>query len=503
MARLVPLPIGTIRFTVPARMVVGEKLAILNGLLARLADGDVAFVHWKSNEHLKAALRGDTDLDLLVDVAARDRFVATVFAFGFVPMLPPRERVIPGLESFLGMDQDTGKLIHLDVHFRVVLGERFLKNHHLPVETWLLSNPTRLEGVAVPQAEQELLLLYVRCVLKTRSRQIARALVKGGSPLPVRIRKEAAWLSARVDDDHLEEAVGECGLDVTPSEVLDFRQRAQEDRFDWRYLVDRKRSLGPRLRPFERLPWYRAAVKRVWLHVRAGRGMRRIGLGMPHRHLGFAPPVIATVGADGSGKTKLTRDLESWLGEKLVVRHVYFGQPKTGLVFKTLNKPGSIARGRGESGNPWPLLERLSVYTDAIKWLMLARRRRSLARRARSAANRGEIVIAERYPLADFFDRKVPMDGPRLQPDGPLAGFEMAQYRAMPAPDLTIVLDTSVEVLRDRKLDLTLEEHVAKVEAVKALEESPNRVMIDAALPYEDVLARAKSVVWEALLARR
>ncbi|MGB8362768.1 MAG: hypothetical protein WCE80_15315 [Acidimicrobiia bacterium] len=481
----------------------GEKLAIVNDLIARLDDADVHFVHWKSNEHLAAALEGDTDLDLLVEAGARERFVVVVSGLGFLPMLAPRERTVTGLESFLGMDRASGKLVHLDVHFRVVLGEQLLKNHHLPVEGWLLSHPVELEGVAVPQAEQELLLLYVRCVLKTRSRQIARAIVKGGSPLPDRIRKEATWLAKRADDTRIEEVVAGSGLDVTALEVSDFRQRALDGKLDWRYMVERKRSLVPRLRKFERLPWYSAAAKRVWLRLRTGRAMRSIGLGLPRRHLPFATPVVAAVGADGSGKTKLTRDLESWLGAKLMVRHIYFGQPKTGLVFKTLNKPGSVARNRAAAGRPWPRLDRIAAYTDAAKWLMLAGRRKALARRARAAAVRGEIVIAERYPLPDFHDMESPMDGPRLQPDGPFAGFEMRQYRSVPAPDLTIVLNTSVEVLRARKLDLTLEEHVAKVEAVASLGRMPGRITIDASRPYDEVLKEAKDAVWGALLARR
>ena len=112
-------------------------------------------------------------------------------------------------------------------------------------------------------------------------------------------------------------------------------------------------------------------------------------------------------------------------------------------------------------------------------------------------------MVAERYPLPDFFDMESPMDGPRLQLYGPFAGFEMRQYRAVPAPDLTIVLNTSVDVLRARKLDLTLEEHVAKVEAVGALEPVPGRVIIDVARPYDEVLEAAKNALWEALVARR
>ena len=46
---------------------------------------------------------------------------------------------MPGMESFLGFDPTTGTLLHLDVHYRLVLGEQLIKNHHLPVEDWLLA----------------------------------------------------------------------------------------------------------------------------------------------------------------------------------------------------------------------------------------------------------------------------------------------------------------------------------------------------------------------------
>jgi hypothetical protein len=108
-------------------------------------------------------------------------------------------------------------------------------------------------------------------------------------------------------------------------------------------------------------------------------------------------------------------------------------------------------------------------------------------------------VIAERYPLREFFAMETPMDGPRLQPDGPFAGLEIRRYRAIPAPDLTLVLDTNVDTLRDRKLDLTMEEHVAKVAAVQSLEVAPGMVIIDAGRPYEEVLLEAKTVIWRTL----
>lgn len=477
----------------------GDVLRLTADVLAALRERGIGVVHWKSNEHLPAALLGDTDLDLLVDPDDQERFVDVVSDLGFLPLEPPRERRLPGLESYLGFDEMSGKLVHLDVHYRIVLGEQLIKNHELPLGEWLLDGVPGPGGMAVPRPERELLVLYVRSGLKTKTRQIVRAAVKGGSPFPDNIRREGRWLAEQTNVPALAEAAAGSGLDISAEELVEFRERAIERRLDWRYVLDTKRSLLSRLRVFERMPWYVALPRRAWVRGRNGRVMSRLGLGLPRRHLAFPTPVIAAVGADGSGKTRLTKDLESWLGAKLLVRHVYFGQPKNGLVFRLLNKPGSIARnrGQGEGGPAW------ARYTEAAKWLWLAMLRRRKARAARAAARRGTVVIAERYPLTDFFSMDVPMDGPRLQPDGPFAGLEMRMYRGIPQPDLVIVLHADLETLRGRKEDLTREEHIPKVEAVESLGESPGRARIDVTMPYEEVLAAAKHAVWEALSARR
>lgn len=471
-------------------------LSSISEVFSALDSEGVRYVHWKSNEHLGEALRGETDLDILVEQGSAQAFDEIVEKLGFLPMEPPKARQIPGIDSYLGYDTGSGRLVHLDVHYRVVLGEQLLKNHHLPVEDWLLAETSEHLDVAVPAPERELLILFIRSGLKTKSRQIVRASLKGGSPLPENIRREARWLAEQADPDRLGATAASSGLPVGRAELLEFRERALDDRMEWRYVLATKRSLLSRLRSYERMPWYAAFVRRVWVRTRNGRLMNRLGLGLPRRHLGFTTPVIAVVGADGSGKTRLTRDLESWLAGKLVVRHFYFGQPKSGVVFKMLNKPGSVARNRGQDGSEFPSLLR---YTEAAKWLWLALVRRRLARTAWGAARQGNVVICERYPLADFFSMKTPMDGPRLQSTGPWATTEMRIYGSMPEPDLLLILDGDLETLRARKEDLTREEHIPKVEAVAALEEVANRIRIDVTQPYKKVLAMAKSAVWEGL----
>jgi len=476
-----------------------DQLQLSTSLFDALDAGGVDYTHWKSNEHLHAAVRGQTDLDLLVRAEHRDTFRSIVERREFVTMLAPEVRRVPGLESFLGFDETTGSLLHLDVHYRLVLGEQLIKNHHLPVEEWLLAESSRLEGVRIPAPPREFLLLYVRAMLKTTGRQFLRSRIKGGSPLPDRILKEARWLGDQVDDASLVAAAETSGLGVTADEVAEFHRRAGDADIDWRYVLDRKRSLRKRLRRYERLPRYRAVPKRLWLRFRSTRPAKRLGWGIPPRRLPGAAPLIAVVGADGAGKSRLTRDLESWLGWKLTVRHIYFGQPKTGVVFKVLNKPGSMARKSGGGG----VFGRVARYTDALKWMMLARKRRNRADSARAASRAGEVVIAERFPLREFHSMDTPMDGPRLRPGDPLAGLELSQYAAIDAPDLTLVLDTDVDILRDRKLDLTVEEHHAKVDAIRSLAPGPGRIVIDAGMAYEQVLLDAKTAIWRAILEGR
>ncbi|MGH8916555.1 MAG: hypothetical protein ACRDZM_18820, partial [Acidimicrobiia bacterium] len=107
------------------------RLELAKSLFTTLDAEGVDYVHWKSNEHLPAALEGDTDLDLLVDPDDRTDFLTVIEGLGFVAMLPPPARAVPGIDSYLGFDPATGALLHLDVHYRLVLGEQLIKNHHL------------------------------------------------------------------------------------------------------------------------------------------------------------------------------------------------------------------------------------------------------------------------------------------------------------------------------------------------------------------------------------
>lgn len=473
---------------------LGDRLSLVGELLHELDQAGIAFVHWKSNEHLPAALRGETDLDLLVDRGRRHEFEELVADAGFVAIEAPRMRRVPGMQSYLGLDSRSGRLVHLDVHYDLVMGERLIKNHHLPVEGWLIDTPGSLMGVPVPAAEKEFILLYTRSVLKTGPKQFLRAAVKRVSPFPSRIQKEMAWLAARVDEESLERELHEGAVPVRPEAVIEFKRRIETGQLDWRWVLGQRVTVWRALRRHRRHKGLSAVVRRALINLRSSKLGRRLGVGLKRRTISGRGIVVALVGADGAGKSRVAEDITRWLGGKVEVEHLYFGQPKAGLIYSLLAKPGSLVRNRGIG-----VFKPVATYTDALRWVAIAARRSRLADRARRRADRGEVVVAERYPLPEFYSMETPMDGPRLHRQSGLLGLrriESRLYGRIPPPDLTIVLRTDIETLRARKLDLTFDEHLPKVEAVAALEPSDDREVVDAGLPYEEVLDRTKHLIW-------
>ena len=118
------------------------------------------------------------------------------------------------------------------------------------------------------------------------------------------------------------------------------------------------------------------------------------------------------------------------------------------------------------------------------------------------------MVVAERYPLEEFFSMDAPTDGPRLQSGatsqpGLFARMEMRTYRRIGRPDLVLALQADVDTLHDRKPNTPMPELRAKAAATRALAARSDVFALDAERPYEEVLLAAKTVIWGALSETR
>jgi hypothetical protein len=489
-------------------MTVAEKgpLHVCQRFFESLNQEHLRYCHWKSNEHLPEALAGETDLDLLVASDQRTRLVRVLDVLDFKRVCSPAEKRYPGLEDYLGFDEESGALVHLHVHYVLILGQRHLKNHHLPLEAAVLDDVRMLGLVRVPSAEMEMLLLVIRANMKLSLFRLLRRWRRPGIHLlPKAIVREFHFLARDWDEERFLSVVRDSGLPLSEPQLRAFISSVLEGSITTLDLYRMRATVFRSLRGFRRLRLSRAALRGLrsqFFRSRLARSLAPRKKTLPGRG-----PAVALVGADGAGKTALSGDLRVWLSWKLLAPPAYFGIPKRARTYRALRWATARLRSPKLSAEGRPFrarAARLEQRLRAAQWLFVARRRLSEYQRVQRLAARGAVVVADRYPLDVFHSMEEPMDGPRIRRElGDVAARSAAREEALYAriglPSRVLVLRTGLESLRARKPGLDPVAHGRKVSAVNAIGSSELFAVIDGERCYQEVLLDLKRSVWSLL----
>lgn len=465
-----------------------EPVPLVGALLAGLEQAGVRYCHWKSNESLARSLTADNDLDLLVDRRDATRASAVLADLGFRIARPVEARQIPALVDHLGLDCATGKMVHVQVHHQLVVGDDMTKNFRLPVEDAYLASVDRSGPMPVPAPEWELLVLVLRLGIKHCPWD---ALVSGKGRATPSERRELEHLRARADRatvDRLRSA----HLPSVSARTLALVERAVERDSG---LVRRAvtgwillRALAPlgRMTPTRDLflrSWRRFrrdALAGVWPEPISGRRLDTGGL------------LVGIVGGDGSGKSSTVAATAAALADHLPVDVVHLGKPPRSVVRRLHDRLRAASGGDRSRGS-------------AVAAVLLARDRRRTHRRAERRAAAGRVVITDRYPLAAI----TAMDGPRLRPSSgsslglltrSLAPIERRYYARIRPPDLLIVLRVSPEVAVTRRPEQDAEFVRSRAAEVHGHDwTGEGAVVVDADRPQSEVLAAVREAVWKSL----
>lgn len=473
----------------------------------------IRYCHWKSNLRLGRGLSGATDLDLLIDPADAGRFREQLAAFRVRRVLAPPGKRYPSIEDYLGLDPATGALFHLHVHYRLVLGEQFVKNYRLPLEERFLDSARPRLGVMTPAPELELTVLCLRALLKYRDRDGLKDLLGIRSPgIPAHIGDEIRWLASQTTAARTSAVAGEA-LGPEVAGVIDrFLPLAVRASRDGRALLRLRRDARTALIPSRRHD-QGAALARY-----ARESIRR------RNRLRFAPArkmtlpggglSVALLGADGAGKTTAAAALHERFGRMLETRRYYLGSKQPSwlsdrlyVAFRAFRRGHRSFAARFGATN---VISRalagtrqalLYAHYLSVGWDRYRRHRRGLR-----DAERGALVLYDRFPLV------APLDGPVIGQTGEgrlaraFARREEALYRRFQSPDLLLALVVDPDVSLRRKPDHDRDAVEAKARLLGELMNGAATrpvagrvVAIDAAQPLPRVLAEAGVAIWDSL----
>jgi thymidylate kinase len=483
-----------------------EALGISKAFFETSKKRGIALCHWKSNLHLNDALAGKTDLDLMVHVDDCSKFKRVIADLDFKEMISPPEKRYPGIEDYLGFDYETGNLIHLHVHFKLIMGQKKVKNHHLPLEQYVLNNLHEINGVPVPRAEIELLFLCLRANLKTSVKDVWRVRLRKRSMIyPSAIIEEFNFLLVNANSNKFRRAIQKSGLLLDEALFVEFSDALRNDCLTF------KLSLKMRTHVFKSLKKYRrysapVCFLRVALTMFKALRVVQCFFKQKRKKLSKKGKVFAFIGADGSGKSTLTAEIAFWLSWKLSVRLRYLGKQRTSSIMLMMHLSTFINKFKRTSFGKVINKSVKNIYNlaTAIMWLLVAKKRLRIHRKVCKLAERSYTVIVDRYPLIQLHNMDYPMDGPRIRAECGLKWMsllvkEESTYSLIELPNKIFVLRTPVEVLLERKGSPRPDLISQKAEAINAIKESEVFSVIDGNRKYSDVLIDIKRKIWKRL----
>ncbi len=481
--------------------VSSNALSVVEALFQRWQASGVGYCHWKSNAHLDAALAGRTDLDILVAAENKDCCGEALIESNYRRVMSHGWQRYPDVEDWIGLDNETGRLVHMHLHYALVLGEKHAKNYHLPVETWILNNTTELHDVRVPVPEVEIIILYVRCLQKLDRMRLLRGILRDrlkgtGNYFPHNIQDEIIWLKERINRALLQRLIDESLIPISSVEVTDFIERFETGKLHARYLLRQQTAIRKKLQPYRRFPAWRCATRRLAAAINNSRSVSRFPMlrRQQKKTLPDMGRIFAFVGADGSGKSSLVKDVQAWLAWKLETDMAYMGKRRDRVSRYLGRCRNRFTRDRFANG----LATGLAPLCQDLAAVYQAWQRRRLYRRATRMRQEGHVVIIDRFPLHDFWTMAEPMDGPRLlAKNNWLARLERRFYEDIALPDRVFVLRAPLDVLRKRKNDIAYEMHVEKVAAIESLTPTSCIKLVDVHQTYPEVLTTVKELVWE------
>lgn len=467
--------------------------SLLERLAAALHSQGIKYCQWKGHWSSHRWTSGHGDVDLLIAREALPLFRRVVGELGFKSAQPAGHRALPGIESYFGYDPVVPRLLHLHVHYRLVLGDYWKPVYRIPLERQLLDAAVPGRPFRVPAPTHQFIVFVLRLML----RQVGRPLLSVQSRWISGVQIQLESLESCSSREELA-AIVQSHLGI---ELSLFDRCVRSLRGECRAL---ERALLPwllhqRLRSHARRPPPGAVLSAALEKGLASTGYRLTPTGV---RLSTGGAVLALVGGDGAGKSTCARELVQWLSPTFPTMHAHLGNPPKSMVTLAVGGALKLQQSLERSLNQPP--ERGGLV-ELVRHLCTARDRHRLYIKVHRFAAAGGISICERYPIEQNRALVGPVIPGLLSGDGGriaqwLCRTETSYYQRILRPDMIAVLRLDPELAVARKPEEPTDYVRTRNQIIWNTDwSSTDAHMVDASRPLPQVLQQLKAIIWSAL----
>ena len=490
----------------------------------------VDYCHWKSNEHLQEGLNGDTDLDIFVSPSHEALAESLLAQCEFIKCTTQKGSRYPNVCEWMGFDSETGRLVHVHLHYQIITGTKYCKEYVYPIDKVAID--TRIKdpetGVFVTDPHVEIILLYTRIALKAHKKRH----IKVGKDS----QREIEYLKGLISNEQLKTVC----CQILPQEGESLYSLIKKDNLSAEEWYSVYRISLRWLKPYRTKSRLHVLFRHYYYLFRSifiQKVNRKYGRYLinqktfPGRNVS-----ICFLGQDGSGKSTVSIEICKWLNWKIAAHRFYLGSGEhyNGSIKRLIH---ALSRGyhkvqTGENKNnvregknagltvkknkglKGQLASFVSVLLGTRLRVSVAKRAYKQVERASRYSEKGAIAIFDRFPQIQFNGI---YDGPKIKDayldNGINYSFVIRaakkeehylQKAQQFQPSLIIKLILPPEESIRRKPFEDIQQVTKKAEITQKLVfEKAETHVVDATQDYSKEIVLIKRIIWQHLLKNR